>query len=250
MLTSEVSASQGGNLLLMASPRCAVSAFNRVLGIGCHGPATVEAIAEAMAWYEDRGVGSYWLQLGGGAAPPSVEKWLHGQRFAHSHESALLARGRAGSVALPRSSLEIRRIGAESAGVFGRVAAEAFGWPAAAEELVASVVGRDRWHHYLAYDGPAAVGCGAAYYADGLAWIGFGGVVATHRRLGCQALLITHRVADAFKLCHTVLVDTAEGSSSYRNCLRLDFRPIASRAVYGFTKRRGLLARMFIGSGG
>jgi hypothetical protein len=100
------------------------------------------------------------------------------------------------------------------------------------------VVGREGWHHYLAYDGSAAVGCGAAYYADGLAWIGFGGVLTTHRRLGCHTLLIVHRIVDAFRLCHTVIVDTGERSPAFRNCLRAGFQPVASRSIYAFASRR------------
>src|SRR5262245_51274525 len=83
MRTSDASGSWDRDLFLTASPRCAVSPFNRVLGIGYRGPATVKAIAQAMAWYEDYGVGSYWLQLGAGAPPRSVETWLRGQRFAY-----------------------------------------------------------------------------------------------------------------------------------------------------------------------
>jgi hypothetical protein len=91
MLTSDVSAGGDGNILLMASHRCAVSAFNRVLGIGCRGPAIAEAIAHAMAWYEESGMGSFWLQLGAGAVLRNVEKWLRRRRFVHSYESVLLA---------------------------------------------------------------------------------------------------------------------------------------------------------------
>jgi hypothetical protein len=236
MLTSDGSGSWDRDLFVTASPRCAVSPFNRALGIGSRSPATVKAIAQVMAWYEDCGVSPYWLQLSAAAPPRSVETWLLGHQFAYSHASALLACRPAGNFRCPPSSLEVRPIGEESARVFGRVVAEAYGWPVAAEELARCVVGRDGWHHYLAYDGPAVVGCGAAYYADGLAWIGFGGVVATHRRRGCQALMISRRIADARRFCRTVIVDTAVGSSSYRNCLRLGFEHVASRPVYGFPR--------------
>jgi hypothetical protein len=240
MLSGHIPTGEGGDLFLTASPGCSVYPFNRTLGLGCRGPVTAEAIANVTAWYEERGIDSFWLQLGKEAAPGDVKKWLGPGRFAHSYVSVLLACRRPSSVTIARSSLEIRRIGEESAAVFGRVAAKAFRWPSAAEELAASTVGRDGWHHYLAYDGSTAVGCGAAYYSDGLAWIGFAGVISSHRRSGCHAQLISHRIADAFQLCDTVIVDTAEGSASFRNCLRAGFEPVASRAVYAYAKRRFL----------
>jgi hypothetical protein len=123
---------------------------------------------------------------------------------------------------------------------FGRVAAESFGWPPTAEELSACVVGRGGWRHYLAYDGPVAVGCGAAYETGGIVWLGFGGVLASHRRRGGQAALIARRIEDTAGQCHTAIVDVAQGSSSHRNYLRAGFVEAGVRPIYGVAPRRGV----------
>jgi hypothetical protein len=48
MRIADIATGRGGDLLLMASPGCAATTSNRVLGIGCRAPATAEAISDAM----------------------------------------------------------------------------------------------------------------------------------------------------------------------------------------------------------
>ncbi len=187
-----------------------------------------------------RGVGRYWLQLGSRPVSASVEQWLAGHRFVIEYLSVLLVRSLRAPFVAPASDLPVRRVSADDRRDFGRVAAESFGWPRTAEELSACVVGRGGWRHYLAYDGPAAVGCGAAYETGGIVWLGFAGVLASHRRRGGQAALIARRIEDTAGGCHTAIVDVAQGSSSHRNCLRAGFVEAGVRPIYGVAPRRGV----------
>jgi len=82
------------------------------------------------------------------------------------------------------------------------------------------------------------------YETNGIVWLGFGGVLASHRRLGGHAALLAHRLAGAAGECHTAIVDTPEGSSSYRNCVRAGFRPLGTRPIYGVPPRHGLLRQL------
>ena len=87
-------------------------------------------------------------------------------------------------------------------------------------------------------EGPVPVGGGAAYEAGGTLWLGFGGVLATHRRRGGQAALLARRIEDAACDCHTAIVDAAEGSSSTATaCARASWRSASGRST---RPRRGV----------
>jgi len=88
------------------------------------------------------------------------------------------------------------------------------------------------------------VGAGVTYEADGIAWLGFGGVLASHRRLGGQTTLLAHRLAGAAGDSRVAIVDTSEDSSSYRNCVRAGFRPLGTRPLYRCAPRGGRLRRL------
>ena len=239
-----LAADERGRAFLMAAPGCPIPPFNRVLRIGRHGPATVDEIRDATAWFADHGVYRYWLQFGTGPVPSRVERWLAAHHFVLEYRSVLLARTLRAPLAGAASDLDVRRVGADAARGVGRVVAESFGWPPAAQDLSACVVGRPGWRHYLVYEGPVPVGGGAAYEADGTVWLGFGGVLATHRRRGGQAALLARRIEDAARDCHTAIVDAAEGSSSHRNCLRAGFVEVGVRPIYGAAPRRGVVDRL------
>lgn len=239
-----LAADERGRAFLMAAPGCPIPPFNRVLGIGRHGPATIDEIRDATAWFADRGVYRYWLQFGTAPVPLRVERWLAAHHFVLRYRSVVLARSLRAPLAGAASDLDVRRVGADAARGVGRVVAESFGWPPAAQDLSACVVGRPGWRHYLVYEGPVPVGGGAAYEAGGTVWLGFGGVLATHRRRGGQAALLARRIEDAGCDCHTAIVDAAEGSSSHRNCLRAGFVEVGVRPIYEAAPRRGLVNRL------
>ncbi len=240
-----LAADERGRAFLMAAPDCPIPPFNQGLGIGRHGPATIDEISQAAAWFADRGVDCYWLQLGTRPIHARVERWLAARHFVLEYRSVLLARSLRAPLAGTASDLDVRRVGADAARGVGRVVAESFGWPPAAQDLSACVVGRPGWRHYLVYEGPVPVGGGAAYEAGGTVWLGFAGVLATHRQRGGQAALLARRIEDAACDCHTAIVDAAEGSSSHRNCLRAGFVEVGVRPIYEAAPRRGLVKRLF-----
>ena len=233
-----------GAWLALAAPGCPIPPFNRVLGIGSRAPAIVDELAEAAAWYAARGIDRYWVQLGTHPIPAPVERWLAAHAFTLAYRSVLLARSLPAPPPARSPTLEVRRVDLTEARAVGRVVAQAFGWPPAAETLNACVVGRPGWRYYLAYREATPMGAGVTYEADGIAWLGFGGVLASHRRLGGQTALLAHRLAGAGSRSHVAIVDTAEDSSSYRNCVRAGFRPLGIRPVYRFAPRGGRLRRL------
>lgn len=240
MVAADLDETGRGGLLLIASRQTAVPVFNRIMGIVEHDARAIDAIARASAWYHGCGFESYWLQLGTGSVPSDFERRLSREQFTREYDSAVVVHRR--EITAPLSSrIDVRRIGADHREVFGRVVSEAYQWPPGTEALTSSVVGRDGWYHYLAYDDARPIGCGATFCSDGLAWLGFGGVVRSDRGRGCQTALIARRLADAPPDCRLVMSDPMHGSSSFRNFLRLGFEHAASRPVYRFA-RRGPLA--------
>jgi len=239
-------AREQGHAFVMAAPACPVWTFNRVLWTGGGSPA-IEELEAAAAWYAELGVDRYWLQLGVGPATAPVERWLSVHRCVFAHRSVLLARSLRPPLPIASSRLEVRRAGADAARDFGGVAARAFGWPQAADGVAACVMGRAGWRHYFAWEGAVPVGCGASYEVERIVWLGFGGVLATHRRRGGQAALIARRLADAAGDADTAIVDVSDGSASHRNCLRAGFWSLGVRPIYRVAPRRGLLRRLFRG---
>ena len=233
-------AGEQGRAFLTAAPAWPIYPFNRVVGIGRHASPTVKEIDDVAAWYSDRGVDRYWLQLGTRPVPPPVEQWLAAHRCVLEYRSVLLGLDLRTPFAGAGADLQVRRVSADEGADFSRVAATSFGWPVAAQGLGRAVVGRAGWRHYLLCDGPAAVGCGAAYETDGLVWLGFAGVLASHRRRGGQAALIARRLEDTTRESHTAIVDVAQGTSSHRNCLRAGFVEIGVRPIYRVVRRHGV----------
>ena len=237
-------AEEDGGSLLMAAPGCPIPAFNRALGLGRDARVTTEELDTAASWFTERGVDRYWLQLGPGASSPAVERWLAARRAELEYRSVLLARRLEEPPTHLSSAFDVRPLGVDDAPIFGRLAADGFGWPPPAQGLSTCVVGRRGWRHYLAWDGAVPVGCAAAYEADGTVWLGFAAVARAHRRSGGQATLLARRMIDATPGCHTAVVDVAEGSVSHRNCERAGFRELAVRPIYRVSRGRGLIRRV------
>jgi hypothetical protein len=140
------------------------------------------------------------------------------------------------------TDLEIRKIDAHEADVFGRIVSTAFGHPAAVAPLVALTVGRPHWHHYLACDGDTPIAAAAMCVAGSAAWFGLAATDAAHRRRGAQQALIIRRLRDAADVgCTCVSIETAEDgvlkdAPSFRNLRRLGFAVAYTRPNYLWTR--------------
>jgi hypothetical protein len=124
------------------------------------------------------------------------------------------------------------------ADLFARVVREAYGFPPAADGLIAAPIGRPGWRHYGAWEGDELVATGAMYAARRTAWLGFAATKSSHRRRGAQSSLIAERCRMATKMgCERIITDTAEELPdkpvpSYRNLIRLGFNEAYRRQNY------------------
>jgi hypothetical protein len=102
--------------------------------------------------------------------------------------------------------------------------------PAVVTPLSSASLGRPGWHHYLSYDGDVAVGAAAMQVQDGVAWLGYGSTLESHRGRGSQSALFARRIRDAARLGARFAVtetgeDTpAEPNPSLRNMRRSGFQ--------------------------
>ena len=121
---------------------------------------------------------------------------------------------------------------------FGTVFVAAYGLPPRDEPVLASVVGREGWHTFAAYDGDEPVGVGALFVAGDTGWLGMGGTLPAARGRGAQNAILAARIDRARELgLERVVTETGmprdgEPGPSYRNIVRAGFEPAYVRPNY------------------
>lgn len=223
----------GGALLVAAG--LPTTLFNRVFAAPSLDAAQ---LAEAAARFRAAHVASWHVQV----APA----WL-----ARGAETALAAAGmrvRSRWVKMwhdrapppdAETDLRVSPVPREDAAAVGRVACAAFGIPSPGEAWLAALVGRPHWRVYGAYERGALVACGAVWIGRGVALMGVGGTLPSHRRRGAQLAIMARRVRDALDAgCDLVVTETGaplpeRANPSYANMLRCGFRLAYERVNFG-----------------
>ena len=139
-----------------------------------------------------------------------------------------------------RSELRVERAGPAEAEEIDAVLLAAFGQRPNSVPLASDLVGRPRWHHYVARDGRAVVATATMYVHEGFAWLGAAGTLASHRCRGAHGALIARRLDDARALgCHTFTTETQpdghdKPNPSSHNMERAGFRVAYRRSNWVF----------------
>jgi GNAT superfamily N-acetyltransferase len=116
-----------------------------------------------------------------------------------------------------------------------RAIVAAFEMPPFMAEWLAALHGQPHWRIYAVTDGTQVVGGGCLYVSGELAWLGMGGVLASHRRRGGQGALMARRIADAIEAgALHIVTETGEPiadepNPSLANMKRCGFVTVASR---------------------
>jgi hypothetical protein len=204
--------------------------FNRVVGLGTAGPATEAEVEAASRFFLDLGVAQSVIHVTPSAEPADLEPWLEARGYVKGARWVKLWRT-LDDLPAPSSSLRIERIEEPSAEVFADVCLTAFEMPPAVGDSVRATVGRPGWVHYLGYDGETPVSTAAMRVAEGVAWLGYGGTLESHRGRGWQTAMFLRRLADAREMgCRLAITETGEETEknpvnhSYRNMLRTGFQ--------------------------
>ncbi len=226
-----------GSATVAHASRVDVLAFNRAVGLGLDGPATEQQVDEIIAYFARHEVPRFFVQLHPKAQPAVLPRWLERRGFRHHNNWVRLYRD-VSEFRVERALPTVRRIGPEDGETFARILTRAFGWSDALLPLVAGLVGRQGWCHYLAYEGDTPIGTAALYAEGAVAWFDFASTVAEFRGRGAQTALIARRIADAREAgCRHLIVETAEQTPekqapSYRNILRSGFDVVYVRPNY------------------
>ena len=211
-----------------------VGFFNRCIGLGIDHPATEEEVDAVLELFHSAGRSNYTIQVSPFARPSALDSWLLERNLRRGRRWVKVWRD-AADPPPERTDLLLKEIGPADREDWERVVLAAFEMPDVLAPAMSSMIGRDGWRHYLTYDGNQAVGAGALYLTEEVAWLGYGATLETHRGRGSQSALFARRIRDARELgAELVVTETGEDlpedpNPSYRNMLRAGFRPAYSR---------------------
>lgn len=216
--------------------------FNRAFA---RDPRGVEALGRI---YEDQAIERYMITLPRGAAATGGPA-LGLERF-HRTWITLMARPEPQTIDL--DGFAIRTARPDDAEAVARLYCSGFDVPAVAVPILAGLIGRPRWHVYVAegleQPGRRIIGLGITYLERSHAYL-FGGVTAPeHRRRGIQRALIGVRINHAHR-CGATMVSTDTGEAiagqpnhSQHNLERAGLRVVSARehlVPCGTTRVRG-----------
>ncbi len=226
-----------GSAWVSMIPKLDWSFFNRINGLGVREPVTETMLDEAVAVLKDAGCKNFMAQVSPMSQPPLVTTWLEKRGFKLGRNWVKMYRGNEPPIEAP-SELRVEAIGIEHADVFADIALSAFEMPAELRPLVQGPMGKQGWHHYLAFDGDQPVSAGAMFISGEIAWLGFGSTLVTHRNRGGQGAVFARRITDGLKLgCKWFVTETGEDTPdspnpSYHNMIRHGFKLAYLRPNY------------------
>lgn len=225
-----------GSAVALATRGLDAPLLNRVLGLGVREPVTEAHIEAIHALYEGAGV-RYLVQVSP-ALPPTVlatlregferrgltrqDNWTKLLRDAAPPEPA-------------RTDLRIALATAADAPAVAEIMSAGFEEPPEMGQILATLVGRPDWRHYLAWDGDRPVAVGILFVHGPIGALEGAATLPAHRGRGAQSALMAQRIADAATLgCRWLITETGEETTeepnpSYRNMLRAGFRVVYQR---------------------
>jgi GNAT superfamily N-acetyltransferase len=226
----------GRSAVALITPDLPMPLYNRIVGLGVSAPASPEEVADLVGMYPE---GSPLLvEVLASAQPPALPAWLE-DRGLKPLGACAVSRLEAGPAHSAATAIEVRRVAADEAELFGQVTAVGSGWPEAAAPLIAASVLAPCCRGYLAWSGGEPIAAAAMLVAAGAARLTRAATLPSHRRRGAHRALIQRRIEDAQREgCHTVLTenhdaDPASRNPSFRNLRSAGFATVAWRQNYG-----------------
>ena len=226
-----------GTALVSIAERDQSILLNRTIGLGVEAPDVRETVTAIASRYAEHGVKRYFLHLHPDARPPELRDWIAQAGLVRYRGWVKFRREPTAPPEL-RSELRVQRIGIEHAEDFGKIAAECFDLSEGAASLLASLADRPGWHLYMSFAGDTPAGTGALFVRDGVASLDLGATLPAYRGRGGQGVVLCQRIRDALDLgCRMLLTTTGEEvkgdpQHSYKNIMRMGFRPVYIRENY------------------
>lgn len=230
-------AKQKGSVSVTMIPKQDWSFFNRIVGLGIRETATEAMLDDTIAVLKDAGCRNFMAQISPVSQPSQLPVWFERRGFKHGRNWAKVYRGNEPSIEVP-TELRVEAIGIECADMFADIALSAFEMPIELRPLVKGPIGKQGWHHYLAFDGDRPVSAGAMFVSGDIAWLGFGSTLVTHRNRGGQGAVFARRINDGLNLgCKWFVTETGEDTPetpnpSFHNMIRHGFKLAYLRPNY------------------
>jgi len=139
------------------------------------------------------------------------------------------------------SELTINEIDVKKAVEFAKTAVEAFNMKEIFIPQFETIIGRDNWRHFMAFDGNKPAATASLYINGDTGWLGVASTLPSYRNRGAQGALIAKRISAARECgCKWVTVETGNDTKekpnpSYRNIMRNNFRLLYFRPNYIYT---------------
>lgn len=229
-----------GNAILTTAAEIDILGYNRVIALGVQEAANANLIEDVISTYREAGVKRFFVQICQEVTSPDWHEILLEKGFTRHNNWVKLYRPIDPPINI-NSDVRVERIDHEKASKFADILVTSFDWPEEMVPWVASLVGHQGWHHYLAFRGDVPIGTGSFYAEGDYAWIDFASTLPEYRGHGAQGCMVQKRIADARDLgCKWLMVETAEQTPekeapSYRNMIRYGFKIAYIRPNYLYT---------------
>ena len=202
--------------------------INRAIGLGDEAIAQTEDIKRVQSFYAEAGVEKYFLHRNTHAHPESLPELLEKAGFKKARGWMKFSR----DTDIPpevETDLRLVLVGPEQGIQFGEIVCECFDLGNIAVPWLAKLPGRDPWRIYLTFSGDIAVGAGAMFMQNRVAWLDWCATLPQYRGQGSQRAIIRHGIQDAIDLgCDEIMTCTGEAvpgdpQHSYSNMLKMGF---------------------------
>jgi GNAT superfamily N-acetyltransferase len=208
--------------------------LNRASGLGT-GPLATELAVDDVLSFFGLAPRPFIVTLEPDARPRALAGWIEARGL--RRRLILVRSQRVPDAALPvPGPFRIEDVGSEGAEAYAALAAH--GLPASVAQAVASLAGRERWTHSLAFEDGQPVAAAALFADQGVACLCWSATHPAHRRRGAHAALIAHRVRKAGALgCSVAVAELLEARPSrpgdaLRNLTRGGFQVAQNVRVY------------------
>jgi hypothetical protein len=213
-----------------------VPLLNRAIGLGLLAPADDATIDRVAGLWAGSGL-TCLVQVTPHAETPALRAALEARGLRPLDAWAKVWRDDAPAPAAA-TDLRVEAVGRERAEDVARILCAGFGLPEAVGGLFASVLERDGWRAYLAFDGDEPVATGSLFVHGRVGALQAAATLPSHRRRGAQGALVARRISDGLALgCRLFAAEATEDrpedpNPSYHNLLRAGFRLAYLRRNY------------------
>jgi len=219
-----------------------ITAFNRVIGLGLHQPATEAMIDEVIELYSRKNT-PFSISLSPTAQPAQLSNWLLARGFEHTSNWAKVIRGMAPPPPI-KTDLRIELVDENTASQYAAVTQSGFGLPEWMTPLFEATAKAPNIYSYIAYADDVPAGVGSLSVSGEKGALFNGATLPEYRRRGAQGAIMARRIQDGIELgCRWFTTETGEDTPenpnpSYRNMIRTGFQLAYLRPNYDFTPEK------------